>query len=321
MRFGKRLALATQNGQASEPYVSYKELKHVVGKLVAALGGARGQGSDDEDGGSSDNAEAFPQRQPCSAGASASASSPAAASGDRAPAGAQNGALLEAFQKDFFDRLDADMTQAKAYVQSSTALLESAVGDWQVSAITAVFTPEQLGEVSSILPCEIQDRGVLVEWLLGLQPGGCPSPGAAAAKQRILDKYSKIAGSLNMLLQYIEVNLTAVRKILKKFAKRLPAPLRIQNVDEYGAHHCLWTPALQDLLRTALDMQLVTARYAAAHAPPEAAPPVVQVAQIGPDSLGLMSRHLDPEALDALRGVIPARIDVYAKPQPATNGP
>lgn len=321
MRFGKRLAVAIQNGLANEPYVSYKELKHTVSKFAALIGGGNDQVTDDE--GSSANEDASPKYQipasaPSTSAPSTSAGSSAAAWSDKLFAGGQSTLRLEAHQREFFARLDADIAQATMHVQSSIASLEAAMGDWQVSAIVAglLFTPDQLNEVSSVLPCQIRDQEVLLEWLVGLQPSGC----SKTIGQVLFNKYNKIAGRLNMLLQYIEVNLTAIRKILKKFEKKIPASLRIQNVCEYKTHHSLCIPSLQDLLRTAVQMYRLVSSAVVAHMAAATTSIVVPISQIGPESLSLLSRHLEPADLDALSGVIPARIDVYAKPNPANGG-
>eukprot|EP00444_Apocalathium_aciculiferum_P015945 CAMPEP_0183478560 /NCGR_PEP_ID=MMETSP0370-20130417/170154_1 /TAXON_ID=268820 /ORGANISM="Peridinium aciculiferum, Strain PAER-2" /LENGTH=54 /DNA_ID=CAMNT_0025671527 /DNA_START=22 /DNA_END=183 /DNA_ORIENTATION=+ len=54
MRFGKRLAEITHGGRTNEPYVSYKELKHIVSRISTLVGSSgRGGGGDSsgDDGG------------------------------------------------------------------------------------------------------------------------------------------------------------------------------------------------------------------------------------------------------------------------------
>uniref|UniRef100_A0A7S4VD55 SPX domain-containing protein n=1 Tax=Alexandrium monilatum TaxID=311494 RepID=A0A7S4VD55_9DINO len=328
MRFGKRLAEVTRDRGTSEPYVSYKELKHTVSKLSGLIGGSgSGCGAAEEDG--DEGASSLDEAAAAAWGVARPHASALAAAAAQAPPRAPR---LEAHQREFFRRLDADVAQAKAFVQGAVSALEVQVGDWQASAIVAgiLFTPDQLEEISAQLPFQVDDQQVLIDWLLGLQPADQTS----AAKCGLLEKYSEFASGLNALLQYIEVNLTAVRKIFKKFEKKIPAEMRIRSVRDYRAHHDLYMPAMQDLLATAVHIQrlvfgLVVPGGDGARAPgggaagPKAAP-AVAISQIGSESLALLSWLRGPAELDDVLGGdggcgpagggCPLPIDVYAKP-------
>ncbi|CAE8740263.1 unnamed protein product [Polarella glacialis] len=118
---------------------------------------------------------------------------------------------------------------------------------------------------------------------------------------------------LNNLLQYIEVNLTAIRKIFKKFEKKVPAEIRVRNVRDYKAHHDLFMPSMQHMLVTAVQIQRLVL-VAEATDGSEGAKGAF-LTQIGPESLALLTWLCGPAAVDEVLGTLPAaRIDVYAKP-------
>jgi len=322
MRFGKRILEVTMNSRANEPYVNYKTLKHSVSKLSALLCEEQGKVSDDDDCSTGDE-DALPSKPnnrrgsdaARSMGAAVGAASSSAAAGPGSAASSTQAPVecnpavspqVKAYQNEFFRRVDADVAQAKAHVESTMAMLEISVGEWQASAIVAgiLFTPDILDDVSAQLPFQVQGQEVLVEWLMGLQR----NDEAQETRKGLIDKYSAIANTLNRLLLYIEVNLTAVRKIFKKFEKKVPAESRIMNVREYRAHHDLFMPSMQQLLMTVVHMQ----RLMRATVDPniEAEASTISISQIGPESLAL----LRGPAFDEVLVGPPSRIDVYAKP-------
>jgi len=303
--------------RSHEPHVSYKELKHTVSKLSSLIGATGGGGctSDNEDGASSlDEANALP---------SASVSVSGGSTGDRS--GRQqftgNPAFVDTHQHEFFNRLHGDIAQARAYVQSSVTALEAQIGDWQSSAILAgvLFTPVQLDEISASLPFQMQDRQLLVEWLFGL----CPAEKRRASGQRLLDKYCAFARNLNGLLQYIEMNLTAIRKIFKKFEKKVPVDFHIQNIREYKAHHDLCMPAMQDVLVASVRIHKFVLNVLAEDLGTFGEDPaqIVPACEIGPESLVMLSR-LRGSTLDDILAASPMKtqIDVYAKPTVVDSG-
>lgn len=323
MRFGKRLAEVTQRSRANEPYVSYKELKHVVRKLATLIG--EGGWSVREDDSSADE---VPGRRQSGQGFSSAASSAAASSAAAASALPSSAIVpslmqsIEADQKEFFDRLTADIAAAKLYIQGVVTSLEALVGDWQCAAISAglLFTPEQLEDIQSQLPFSVEDQKVLVEWLLSMQP-----PASQDVRNNLLQKYSTLATNLNELLQFIEVNLTAVRKIFKKFEKKVPTELRMQTSGDFRAHHDFFLPNVQQVLRTAVQIQRLLASTVLADLGPEATATAVPISQIGPESLSLLNWLRATSGLEEMLGTASvARINVldlrsftvYAKPTP-----
>ncbi|CAK9059136.1 unnamed protein product [Durusdinium trenchii] len=217
-RFGKLLAAVTQNSPANEPYISYKELKHNISKVSVVCSGK------DEDNSSGDDQRPTPQEILESYAASSSSSVLAASSNPK----------IVGPQQDFFSLLDQDLTAAQLYVQSNVSDVEAMLGEWQVAAVKAglIFTPQQLEEVQRQLPVHMEEDGWRDgDWLLSLTPGAK----TRAARFALVDKYSDIARPLNSLLQYVEVNLTAVRKILKKFDKKIPPEFRMQKASDYKA--------------------------------------------------------------------------------------
>jgi len=308
MRFGKRLAELTK-GRSHEPYVSYKELKHTISQLSSLIGGC---GSDDDNGASSlDEGPALPTvtlTSGCSAG-SRSCRQPLNA---RCP-------LVDAHQHEFFNRLQADIAQARSHVQSSVTALEAQIGDWQTSAILAgvLFTPVQLDEISSNLPFAMQDHQLLVEWLLGLRP----AENKAVNSKRLLDKYCAFARNLNGLLRYIEVNLTAIRKIFKKFQKKVPADYHIQNISDYKAHHDLCMPAMQDVLVASVHIHKFVLHVLAQDLGSFGdLSEIVPMCELGPETLVMLSWLRGPAALDDILAASPSDIDVFAKPSVADAG-
>eukprot|EP00439_Symbiodinium_sp_Y106_P014637 s5392_g2.t1 len=122
--------------------------------------------------------------------------------------------------------------------------------------------------------------------------------------------YSEIARRLNALLQYLEVNLTAVRKILKKFDKKVPAEFRVRKTQDYKGHHELFMTSMQYVLVTAVQMQRLIAERVA-----DSEPLAVPVSQLGPESLAVLALTPGPAGVGDVLGRVPAtRIDVYAKP-------
>ncbi|CAE8637571.1 unnamed protein product [Polarella glacialis] len=295
MRFGKRLTAVTQNSNANEPYLSYKELKQMVSKVAMIY-----SGKEDNDNSSADEGHSGPpQHQQASSSSSA------------APASSHASRRLAAPQQEFFHRIDADVSFVKLYVQNAVAGLEAIIGEWQVSAIQAglLFTPEQLQEVASELPFALPSTEALVAWLLSLQPGSS----GKEARRALAEKYSTIAVMLNNLLQYIEVNLTAIRKIFKKFEKKVPAEIRVRNARDYKAHHDFFMPSMQHMFVTAVQIQRLVL-VAEATDGSEGAKGAL-LTQIGPESLALLTWLCGPAAVDEVLGTLPAaRIDVYAKP-------
>lgn len=309
MRFGKRLAAVTQKSQANEPYISYKDLKHVISRVASLYAGKEEPNCSSGDEGFSDVASARPTQ-------SQQAQYPSAAS--TAGAGTSLSLRIAASQEDFFHRVDADVAAAKLYVQSSVSSLETMVGDWQVDAINAgfLYTAEQLEEVSHEMPFAMDNQEALVDWLMSLHA----ADNLMDARRRLVEKYANLTSILNATLQYIEVNLTAIRKIFKKFEKKVPSEIRIRNVREYKAHHDLLMPTVQHLLLTVVQIQRIILNYVATdHSLQEYALGAL-VSQIGPESLALISWLRGPAACDEVLGnTSAARIDVYAKPGAAAS--
>lgn len=283
MRFGKLLAAVTQNSRADEPYISYKDLKHNLSKVSALCG------KDEPDNSSGDDYGPV-QQEILESQAASSSSSVVAASSTGHP-------RIVGPQQDFFSLLDQDLAASKLYVQSNVSGIEAMIGEWQVAAVRAglVFTPQQVDEVRSQLPVHIEEEA-LVDWLLSLTPGAK----AKDARLALVDKYSEVARLLNSLLQYVEVNLTAVRKILKKFDKKIPPEFRTRKVQDYKVHHELFMPSMQ-------------------HA--ESGDLAVPISQLGPESLAVLSCIQNRNvAVDDVFGYSkPGKIDVYAKPMSAAG--
>jgi len=250
MRFGKRLTeLQNQNGQLNQPYISYKELKRAIGDLARLAASTGDVSASKIDAADSSGDEAGPpeadERQ--SMGASSSSSSVKS--------------QLEEQQKNFFKKIDDDVASAVAHRRNIISTVEVGIGDWQCQAAASgvLFTPAQLDEVAATLPFECSDQQVLVQWLSGLQTEPGPSLAASADGSRpvrleLAERYSYISSALQVLLQYIEVNVTAVRKILKKFDKKMPFKFQWQSTQNYKAHHSLFSTDLQDLVVTAVQM-------------------------------------------------------------------
>lgn len=299
MRFGKLLAAVTQNSRADEPYISYKDLKHNLSKVSALCG------KDEPDNSSGDDYGPV-QQEILESQAASSSSSVLAASSTGHP-------RIVGPQQDFFSLLDQDLAASKLYVQSNVSGIEAMIGEWQVAAVKAglVFTPQQVDEVRSQLPVHIEEEA-LVDWLLSLTPGAK----AKDARLALVDKYSEVARLLNSLLQYVEVNLTAVRKILKKFDKKIPPEFRTRKVQDYKVHHELFMPSMQHVLVTAVQMQRLIAETVA-----ESGDLAVPISQLGPESLAVLSCIQNRNvAVDDVFGYSkPGKIDVYAKPMSAAG--
>lgn len=297
MRFGKRLTEITENAHAHEPYISYKELKKTISKISAltrSSGTCSGDSSGDDHGSGTEDHE-------LTAGPSAGSSLDhltAGAGGLAAVGGgstAHERSRVEAHQQEFFSLIDTNILQAKLYVQSTVGGLETMVGEWQCKAVLAglIFTPEQLDEVSSNLPFAVPNQQAIVDWLISLKARELPSE----MHESLVKQYNCVANGLKSLQQYIEVNLTAVRKILKKFMKKVPQRHHIQNVRDYLNHRELVTHSFQQLLATALQMERLMTNCVG-----------------GLESLVLLSHSIN-NFDDVLSGKAPAaRIDVYAKP-------
>lgn len=299
MRFGKLLAAVTQNSRADEPYISYKDLKHNLSKVSALCG------KDEPDNSSGDDYGPV-QQEILESQAASSSSSVVAASSTGHP-------RIVGPQQDFFSLLDQDLAASKLYVQSNVSGIEAMIGEWQVAAVKAglVFTPQQVDEVRSQLPVHIEEEA-LVDWLLSLTPGAK----AKDARLALVDKYSEVARLLNSLLQYVEVNLTVVRKILKKFDKKIPPEFRTRKVQDYKVHHELFMPSMQHVLVTAVQMQRLIAETVA-----ESGDLAVPISQLGPESLAVLSCIQNRNvAVDDVFGYSkPGKIDVYAKPMSAAG--
>eukprot|EP00927_Polykrikos_kofoidii_P064584 TRINITY_DN5994_c0_g1_i1.p1 TRINITY_DN5994_c0_g1~~TRINITY_DN5994_c0_g1_i1.p1 ORF type:complete len:601 (-),score=126.54 TRINITY_DN5994_c0_g1_i1:207-2009(-) len=353
MRFGKRLAEVTQNCKSGEPYVSYKELKHKLGELSRQIDqviGGRGPSAIGEEGNSScdDNAaKACALEEGCvgpsplsrsrvpdtaeplgtavsedSAGAVVARASTSARDcaigGGRRFKGTADGAS-ESFHHAFLDRLDADIEQARHHVMSRVKSLEIAVGEWQVSAVRsgALFTLEQLDELSGQFPFRVEGREVLVDWMMSLQ-----SPSHVKAPRKALaEKYAAISVDVSELLMYIEVNMMAVRKILKKFEKKIPSEFRLLHASDYRKHHGLFMTSLQNLLLTVAQMQRLVHKLLAPEIGEEPATAALILSQIGPESIAVLSRLQGCEAISEILDMTrAARIDAYAKPSAEQGG-
>lgn len=263
MRFGKRLAEVVQHGSAAQPYVTYKELKRMVNEMTLTTGGT----VSDED---IEVLSTGPEKQES----------------------------LGARQRKFFDRLDSDIAASKSYVLSAVVCLEVSMGEMQVLAVSAglLFTPRQLSTASNVLPFPVKDQS-LMRWLQTLTP----STAAKQDRHQLVEKYTALDCSLNDLLKYIEVNLMAVRKILKKFEKKITAELRTVHAHEYVAHQQLLTPSLLSILVAAAHMHRLIDEKSE-----------LPGIEIGPETLSHLTRVAGAggPAMDSVFGPI----DVYAKP-------
>jgi len=317
MRFGKRLTELSQNEQIRQPYISYKELKHTLGGLPRLASRASGKDSL-EGGGDSSGDEVLPpaaSNVACAADPDASDHPGAAASSSASSARAK----LEEQQHTFFTRIDTDVSMALSHVQSILASLEAGVGDWQCQAAICglLFTPAQLEEVAANLPFEVADQQTLVQWLVSLQPLGEVRPSRLA----LAESYSNLASTLQVLLQYIEVNVTAVRKILKKFEKKVPAAFRVRSSQSYSAHHELLTSDLQDLLVAVVHMhRLVMIDMKSFDTEMDVRSSMASpISFVGPETLQVLRQgRMSKELGDLIAGQSSMSFsDVYAKPNPA----
>lgn len=311
MRFGKRLTeLQNQNGQLNQPYISYKELKRAIGDLARLAASTGDVSASKIDAADSSGDEAGPpeadERQ--SMGASSSSSSVKS--------------QLEEQQKNFFKKIDDDVASAVAHIRNIISTVEVGIGDWQCQAAASgvLFTPAQLDEVAATLPFECSDQQVLVQWLSGLQTEPGPSLAASADGSRpvrlqLAERYSYISSALQVLLQYIEVNVTAVRKILKKFDKKMPFKFQWQSTQNYKAHHSLFSTDLQDLVVTAVQMyRLIVAMDLPEDSSVRTSTSVSPISFMGPESLQVLQQlKVVPELNDMIVGNHVVNF-VYAKP-------
>jgi hypothetical protein len=311
MRFGKRLAAVTQTGWASHsPFVSYKELKKKLGVITRVLGGGRGRGGD------SSCDDEFPST------AVSGAHDASAWNGVDGIAGSEPVVASEEVEvhlRDFFDHLSTDLTQAQNHMMSNVALLETAVGEWQELAIRSglLFTEAQLEEVrawhSTCMPtAPIPDKHALAAWIVDMQG----SVDNHARLNTLVEKYSGIAKILNGLLQFVEVNLMATRKILKKYEKKVPVSFRAKyDARNYRMHHCLLMSSFQHILLTVLHMYGLVEGLIPKVPQQSMKDSVIPVSQIGPESLAILSWLRGPVSLDEILAAASAtKIDVYAKP-------
>ena len=230
-------------------------------------------------------------------------------------------------QRAFYTRLNADMDNAKLYIQSVTGSLGAAIGDWQASAVGCgiLVTPEQIEAVQASLPFQVRDTGLLVRWALGLQ-----SPEALQHAQESLGyKYVDIASNLNALLQYIEVNLTAIRKILKKFEKKMPIDMRIPTEHNFKNHQNLFSFPVQQLIIACTQIRILlgsedpTVVDTAGPSVTEMNDSAASVFEIGPESLAMLKSASPDSVLTELLGLCQdpiAQIDVYAQPAQLRSG-
>jgi hypothetical protein len=228
---------------------------------------------------------------------------------------------LEDQQRKFFDRIDMDLCRALSHMQSVLANLEASVGEWQAQATISglLFTPVQLEEVASSMPFQLQNEEALVDWLIGLQPVAR----TRSARQALVSRYCEIAEMLHTLLQYIEVNITAVRKILKKFEKKVPAEFRARNAQSYKAHHDLLSMDLQNLIVVMVHMHRLAHDAKALDAELKVdSTPASPISFVGVETLQVLQKIRGPQELhDLLSGQPAARsIDVFAKPNTDMEG-
>eukprot|EP00928_Gymnodinium_smaydae_P070027 TRINITY_DN53974_c0_g1_i1.p1 TRINITY_DN53974_c0_g1~~TRINITY_DN53974_c0_g1_i1.p1 ORF type:complete len:522 (+),score=74.60 TRINITY_DN53974_c0_g1_i1:39-1568(+) len=290
MRFGKRLAeIVAQNGESSATYVSYKELKQVLGEMARAL--SRGRS-----GSSSNNR---PERDGDSSGDEGGALAAESAAGSSEISGQP----FEVLHRQFYKRIDMDLDQAHAYVVRHVNDLELLVGDWQSSAVLAgrLYTPNQLRDVASQMPFAVKDQAALVRWLASFpaKQRGQDSP------QGLVEKYTHIVNLMNKTLLYVEVNLMAVRKILKKFDKKLALDLGSRSSRDYTKHHDLVMTSLQDLVIVAMQMRRVVT---------DLAPSLDLRPELGPETVAVLTQLKAGLILEEASVAPRAAIDVYAKP-------
>lgn len=286
MRFGKRLFEVTKGCRADEPFLSYKELKHTLSKIASLI--TSGEDSSDDDRAES---QVSPSKPP----------------GTESTGSTEVLQKVAQFQQEFFNRVSADVAAARLYVQGAVAGLEAQVGEWQYLAITAglLFTPEQLEDAELALQFNVR-KTALVDLLISLR--------GSEGRRVLMSKFRNIAISMNALLLYIEVNLTAVRKIFKKFDKKVPAERRTNSSNDYKLHHGLLMPSMQNILVTIVQIQRLILSEAAVDLGVDSSS-LVPLSPLGPETTALLTLLRGP-ALAEMLGNPPqiARIDFFAKP-------
>lgn len=144
-----------------------------------------------------------------------------------------------------------------------------------------------------------------MSWLLKLRA----SPDAQRSQQELVSKYRSIESTLGVLLVYIEVNLAATRKILKKLEKKVPGELRLHSTNEYRRHHKLLDAPLQDVLITVRQIK----ELIAAHCGQAAGALPNMTIDVECQQILLATRG----SLEDLQPAASLGIDVYAKPPSA----
>jgi len=286
------------NDCANQPYISYKELKQIIADLERLVAMKRIC-----DRALSPGEKDFLAAPSGDSGGARCDGPPSASSSD-----------LQARQCDFFQCLEVDTTRCVSHARSIMESLQAEIGEWQSAAVIAglLFTPEQLEQLSAVLPFEVRDEQVLVQWLAKLQVAG----GVSDRQRGLVVRYAKIANTVAALLNFIEVNLAAVRKILKKFEKRIPGELRIKSGVEFKEHYELVGPAMQNMLVTLAGMQRLIAGIGSSDDGADAAAPSFPVVEVGVETCSTL-RSLPSPAVDLaelLGEREPSEVDVYAKP-------
>jgi hypothetical protein len=145
-----------------------------------------------------------------------------------------------------------------------------------------------------------------------------PNAQVHQSRRALAERYGHIAATLQVLFQYIEVNITAVRKILKKFEKKVPAEYRVRHAQSYIAHHEFLMKDLQDMLVTVVSMhQLVVVDMKSSDVELDVRNiSTSPMSFIGPETLQVLQRvRISTELNDLMNGQTTISIsDVYAKP-------
>lgn len=215
MRFGKKLALAMIRDLDEAPYISQKNLKHIlVGleKLCKAY---------------ADQVVILLDQSLTSTELLLHVNM------ERAKFGLpQRNSLLEeteiiSHDAEFFNQLDRDVEAIRKYVERSEALLMLAVNEWLETKSRYTLVPTELADLARN-PVEFS------KWLL-------PSPANEFSIETLRNEMERI-------VQYIEVNKAAMRKLISRRMKNVPETFWSTN--EYPNIESLCSPETSILIDT-----------------------------------------------------------------------
>lgn len=281
--------------QVDQPYIDYKALKGIVAECCRILESGSGGGTGDSGRDQERSSTSPPPEPPDSVLVH----------------------LAELHQK-FYKQIDDDLATALTYAQSTLSVIEVGIGDWQCQAAVCglLFTPQQLEEASASLPFECADQSALVRLIGSFQSAD------DLAKGNLIEHYTHIAATLQMLLQFVEVNVTAVRKIIKKIDKKVAAEYRVQEVQTYKAQSSLCSPDLQDVVVSVVQMHSILLGLSDANVDVDVKGLVSPTSFFGPETLQLMQSV--PVNGEFKELITPERqtvvLDPYARPVADTKG-